>query len=142
MLSPTPQMLALASALCSAVATMLIQRGLRHANFYAGFWINIAVGMLGLWSVVLLMVPADDYRWSAVACFVLSGLVSTAAGRRVRRAGRLLAHRRHPSARKRMRWECLWRTPSHMRACEMAGVDSAYGPPASDRDRQWLAEAP
>jgi hypothetical protein len=33
-LSPTPQMLALASASCSAVFPMLIQRGLRHSNFY------------------------------------------------------------------------------------------------------------
>jgi uncharacterized membrane protein len=74
-------MLALAGALCSAVATMLIQRGLRHANFYAGFWINIAVGMIGLWSVVLLMVPPDAYHWSAVPYFVLSGVVGTAAGR-------------------------------------------------------------
>ncbi len=60
---------------------MLIQRGLRHANFYAGFWINIVVGMIGLWSVVLLMVPADAYHWSAVPYFVLSGVVGTAAGR-------------------------------------------------------------
>jgi uncharacterized membrane protein len=60
---------------------MLIQRGLRHANFYAGFWINIAVGMIGLWTVVLLMVPADAYHWSAVPYFVLSGVVGTAAGR-------------------------------------------------------------
>jgi uncharacterized membrane protein len=74
-------MLALASALCSAVSTMLIQRGLRHANFYAGFWINIVVGMIGLWSVVLLMVPRDAYHWSAVPYFVLSGVVGTAAGR-------------------------------------------------------------
>jgi uncharacterized membrane protein len=80
-LAPTPQMLALASALCSAVATMLIQRGLRHANFYAGFWINIVVGMVGLWAVVLLVVPHDDYHWSAVPYFVLSGLLGTAAGR-------------------------------------------------------------
>jgi uncharacterized membrane protein len=74
-------MLALASALCSAVSTMLIQRGLRHANFYAGFWINIVVGMIGLWSVVLLMVPRDAYHWSAVPYFVLSGVVGTAMGR-------------------------------------------------------------
>ena len=74
-------MLALTSALCSAVATMLIQRGLRRANFYAGFWINIAVGMIGLWSAVLLLVPHEDYHWSAVPYFILSGVVGTAAGR-------------------------------------------------------------
>jgi len=74
-------MLALTSALCSAVATMLIQRGLRRGNFYAGFWINIAVGMIGLWSIVLLLVPRADYHWSAVPYFIFSGVVGTAAGR-------------------------------------------------------------
>jgi hypothetical protein len=64
MLPPIPQMLALASALCSAVSTMLIQRGVWHSNFYAGFWINIVVGMIGLWPVALLVVPADDYQMS------------------------------------------------------------------------------
>jgi len=43
--SLTPQVIALSSALWSAVATALIQRGLRRSNFYAGFWINIAVGV-------------------------------------------------------------------------------------------------
>ena len=80
-MSPTPHMLALTSALCSAVATMLIQRGLRRGNFYAGFWINIAVGMIGLWSIVLVLVPRADYHWSAVPYFIFSGVVGTAAGR-------------------------------------------------------------
>lgn len=80
-MSPTPALLALASALCSAVATMLIQRGLRRGNFYAGFWINIGVGMIGLWSLVLLLVPHADYHWRAVPYFVFSGVVGTAAGR-------------------------------------------------------------
>src|SRR6266567_2719918 len=74
-------MLALTSALCSAVATMLIQRGLRRGNFYAGFWINIAVGVMGLWSLVLLLVPSAEYQWRAVPYFVFSGVVGTAAGR-------------------------------------------------------------
>jgi drug/metabolite transporter, DME family len=80
-LLPTPALLALASALCSAVATMLIQRGLRRGNFYAGFWINIAVGVIGLWSLVLLLVPSAEYHWRAVPYFVFSGVVGTAAGR-------------------------------------------------------------
>jgi uncharacterized membrane protein len=79
--SPTPHELALASALCSASATILIQRGLRRSNFYAGFWINVVVGMGGLWSAVLLFVPLEEYTWSAVPYFVLSGVVGTAAGR-------------------------------------------------------------
>src|SRR5439155_11687652 len=36
----SPQVLSLTSALCSAIGTMLIQRGLRRSNFYAGFWLN------------------------------------------------------------------------------------------------------
>src|SRR2546427_3919661 len=80
-LVPTPQMIALASAVCSAVATTLIQRGLRRSNFYAGFWINVTVGMVGLWSAVLLLVPRSEYSWRAVPYFVASGVVGTAAGR-------------------------------------------------------------
>ena len=74
-------MIALASAVCSAVATTLIQRGLRRSNFYAGFWINVAVGVVGLWSAVLLLVPRSEYSWRAVPYFLLSGVVGTAAGR-------------------------------------------------------------
>lgn len=70
--------------MCSAVATMLIQRGLRRSNFYAGFWINVAVGVIGLWSAVLLLVPRSEYGWRAVPYFVASGVVGTAAGRLLR----------------------------------------------------------
>ncbi len=77
----TPHAIALASAVCSAVATTLIQRGLRRSNFYAGFWINVTVGMVGLWSALLLLVPRSEYRWRAVPYFVVSGVVGTAAGR-------------------------------------------------------------
>src|SRR2546425_2611772 len=73
--------MALASAMCSAVATLLIQRGLRRSNFYAGFWINVLVGVLGLWSAVLVFVPRDQYSWQAVPYFIFSGVVGTAAGR-------------------------------------------------------------
>jgi uncharacterized membrane protein len=80
-LSASPHVLALTSAFCSAVATILIQRGLRRSNFYAGFWINVTVGVVGLWSAVLLFVPREEYDWSAVPYFVFSGVVGTAAGR-------------------------------------------------------------
>jgi uncharacterized membrane protein len=74
-------MFALASACCSAVATTLIQRGLRRSNFYAGFWINVLVGAAGFWFAVLLLVPREDYHWRAVPYFVFSGVVGTAGGR-------------------------------------------------------------
>src|SRR2546425_960340 len=73
--------MALTSALCSAVATILIQRGLRRSNFYAGFWINVLVGVIGLWSAVVLFVPREAYSWRAVPYFVLSGAVGTTGGR-------------------------------------------------------------
>ncbi len=60
---------------------MLIQRGLRRSNFYAGFWINVTVGVVGLWFAVLLFVPREDYDWRALPYFAFSGVVGTAAGR-------------------------------------------------------------
>jgi uncharacterized membrane protein len=77
----TPHVIALASAVCSAIATTLIQRGLRRSNFYAGFWISVAVGVVGMWSAALLLVPREEYDWRAVPYFVASGIVGTSAGR-------------------------------------------------------------
>src|SRR5436853_71108 len=80
-LAASPQVLALASALCSAIGTMLIQRGLRHSNFYAGFWLNVAVGAVGLWAAVLLFVPESEWDWRGLPYFIFSGVVGTACGR-------------------------------------------------------------
>ncbi len=80
-MSPTAHVFALASACCSAVATTLIQRGLRRSNFYAGFWINVVVGAVGFWIAVLLTVPREGYHWRAIPYFVVSGVVGTAGGR-------------------------------------------------------------
>jgi uncharacterized membrane protein len=73
--------MALASAFCSALATIFIQRGLHGSNFYAGFWINVVVGMVALWFAVLVLVPPGGFTWRAVPYFVLSGVLGTAAGR-------------------------------------------------------------
>ena len=43
----SPHVLALTSAFFSAVATILIQQELRRSSFYAAFWINVTVGVLG-----------------------------------------------------------------------------------------------
>lgn len=80
-MAESPQFLAITSALFSAIATMLIQRGLVRSNFYAGFWINVMVGMVGLWSAVLLTVSPDSFDWRALPYFVFSGVAGTAAGR-------------------------------------------------------------
>src|SRR3954469_25887207 len=77
----SPHTLAMASAFFSAIGTMLIQRGLQRSNFYAGFWINVTVGMIGLWTAVLLFVPRSEWDWSALPYFMFSGIVGTACGR-------------------------------------------------------------
>jgi drug/metabolite transporter, DME family len=77
----SPQLLALTSALFSAVATMLIQRGLRTSNFYAGFWLNVMTGVVGLWTAVFLTISPSEFDWRALPYFVFSGVAGTAAGR-------------------------------------------------------------
>ena len=42
--------LAIAGAVCSAAATVFIRHGLRRSGAYAGFWINLLVGAVGLWT--------------------------------------------------------------------------------------------
>jgi drug/metabolite transporter, DME family len=82
--SLAPPLLALAAAIFSAVATVLIRQGLRHGNFYVGFWINVIVGVVGFWGAVLVLEPADTYRANAIPFFMLSGIIGTAGGRLLR----------------------------------------------------------
>ena len=78
---PTPHLLALSSALCTALATVLIGRGLRGATFWAGAWINVVVGAIAAWSAAAVLVPVEEYTWQAVPYFALSGLIGTTGGR-------------------------------------------------------------
>ncbi|MEX2224292.1 MAG: EamA family transporter [Candidatus Rokuibacteriota bacterium] len=78
---PTPHALALSSALCAAVATILIHRGLRGASFYAGAWINVVVGAVAAWAAAAWLVPVEEFTWQAVPYFALSGLIGTTGGR-------------------------------------------------------------
>jgi uncharacterized membrane protein len=80
-LLPTPHLLALSSALCTASATMLIQRGLRGSSFYAGAWINVVVGAIAAWAAAVWLVPVEEFTWQAVPYFALSGLIGTTGGR-------------------------------------------------------------
>jgi hypothetical protein len=61
--------MALSSALCASLATILIQRGLQGATFWAGAWINVVVGAIAAWSAALLLVPFEEYSWQAVPYF-------------------------------------------------------------------------
>ena len=83
----TVHTLALAGALCSAVATVMIRQGLERSNAYAGFWINLVVGVICIWGATLLIVPMSAYHASALPFFIGSGLLGTVAGRFLRFMG-------------------------------------------------------
>lgn len=72
---------ALLSALCSASATIMIRQGLRDSTTHTGFWINLVVGVAGLWLLVFLLTPGDVRAYQALPFFILSGLLGTVVGR-------------------------------------------------------------
>jgi DME family drug/metabolite transporter len=75
---------ALTGAVCSASATIFIRQGLRSGNAYSGFWINLAVGTVGLWAAVFLLVPGETVHPRGLLLFALSGLIGTMMGRLLR----------------------------------------------------------
>lgn len=80
----TAHAFALAGALSSAGATILIRQGLQSGRPYTGFWINLLVGTVGLWTAVLATGGLGHVSAAGVALFVLAGLVGTIAGRLLR----------------------------------------------------------
>jgi DME family drug/metabolite transporter len=78
---------ALASALISASATILIRRGLRHDGPYTAFWINLAVGTGCVWAAVLVTGGFGEPSLRSVAFFAAAGLIGTAGGRLLRFIG-------------------------------------------------------
>ncbi len=73
--------LALGSALFSALATVLISRGLRRYGPYTGIWVNLWVGTICVWLAVLLTGGVGPASPRAVAYFALAGLIGTVGGR-------------------------------------------------------------
>jgi uncharacterized membrane protein len=82
--SGTVATLALSSAFLSAAATILIRQGLRGYGPYTGVWINMLVGTVCLWAGVLVTGGIGRPTPTAIALFVLAGLIGTAAGRLLR----------------------------------------------------------
>ena len=76
--------LALASALCSALAIILISRGLGRYGPYTGAWVNVAVGTVCVWIAVLLGGGVGQPSAAGIAYFALAGVVGTFAGRLLR----------------------------------------------------------
>jgi uncharacterized membrane protein len=76
--------LALGAALLSAAATILIRQGLRGSDPYTGLWINLMVGVAGLWTGVLLMGGAGQVSMRSVLLFAAAGMIGTVGGRLTR----------------------------------------------------------
>jgi DME family drug/metabolite transporter len=76
--------LALASALCSAAATILISRGLLRYGPYTGAWVNLIVGTACVWIAVGLTGGVGHPTLAGVAYFALAGLIGTVGGRLLR----------------------------------------------------------
>ena len=79
----TVHLLALAGAIASAGASILIRQGLRGGTTYGGFWVNLAVGTVCLWTIMLVR-GLEPVRPQGLVYFVLAGLVGTVAGRLLR----------------------------------------------------------
>jgi len=73
--------LALASALISASATILIRRGLRHDGPYTAVWINLAVGTAFVWLAVALTGGLGETSLRGILLFSTAGLIGTVGGR-------------------------------------------------------------
>jgi uncharacterized membrane protein len=80
----TAHVLALSSALLSAVATILIRQGLRGSDPFVALWLNLVVGVVTLWVAVPLTEGFRSVSGAGIALFVMAGLVGTVAGRLLR----------------------------------------------------------
>src|SRR5262249_45027588 len=83
-MSRTVYVLALVAAFTSAGATIFIRQGLRGSSSFAGFWINLGVGTIGLWTAVFVTAGIGRVSWVGLTLFGVAGLVGTVGGRLLR----------------------------------------------------------
>jgi transporter family protein len=76
--------LALASAFLSATATIFVRQGLRRSDPYTGVWINMMVGVVGLWICVLATGGVGQVSTRSLLLFAAAGLIGTVGGRLTR----------------------------------------------------------
>ena len=76
--------LALVAAFSSAGATIFIRQGLRGSSPFTGFWINLVVGTVALWTGVFVTGGVGRVSLAGVALFGLAGLIGTVGGRLLR----------------------------------------------------------
>ena len=80
----TVYLLALVAAFTSAGATIFIRQGLRGSTSFAGFWVNLAVGTIGLWAAVFATGGIGQVSGAGLALFASAGLIGTVGGRLLR----------------------------------------------------------
>jgi drug/metabolite transporter, DME family len=80
----TAHVLALIAAFVSAGATIFIRHGLRTSTPFAGFWVNLVVGVIGLWAAVFATGGLGHVTPKGFALFGLAGLIGTVGGRLLR----------------------------------------------------------
>ena len=80
----TVHVLALIAAFTSAGARIFIRQGLRGSTPFAGFWINLVVGTIGLWAAVFAIGGLGHVSALGFALFGLAGLIGTVGGRLLR----------------------------------------------------------
>jgi len=77
-------LLALGSALLTAAGAIFVRQGLRGADAFSGYWVNLAVGTICVWGAVLVSGPSGAISLGGIAFFVLAGLIGTVVGRLLR----------------------------------------------------------
>src|SRR5215471_15175533 len=84
MMPQTLHLLALGGALFSGLATIWIRHGLRGSDPYTGFFVNVVVGTVSLWTAVIATGGLGHVSPRGALFFMCAGLVGTVGGRLLR----------------------------------------------------------
>jgi uncharacterized membrane protein len=84
MMPQTLHLLALGGALFSGLATIWIRQGLRGSDPYTGFFVNVVVGTVSLWTAVIATGGLGHVSPRGALFFMCAGLIGTVGGRLLR----------------------------------------------------------
>ena len=84
MMPQTLHLLALGGALFSGLATIWIRHGLRGSDPYTGFFVNVVVGTVSLWTAVIVTGGLGHVSPRGALFFMCAGLIGTVGGRLLR----------------------------------------------------------
>ena len=84
MMPQSLHLLALGGALFSGLATIWIRQGLRGSDPYTGFFVNVVVGTVSLWTAVIATGGLGHVSPRGALFFMCAGLIGTVGGRLLR----------------------------------------------------------